>query len=80
MCKIKIDWLCPMAALVVWLRDPMVTAAEVVERAAGSGEVPVAPSLWAAAVLAEDGGGLSVDGQSSARRRWIQRRWFRRQS
>ena len=68
MCKIKIDWLCPMAALVVWLRDPMVTAAEVVGRVVGSSEASAVLSLWAAVGVAEDGGGLSVDGQSSAGR------------
>jgi hypothetical protein len=50
----------------------MVLATKVVGKAAGSAEASTASSLWAAAGVAEDGGDLSVDGQSSARRWWIQ--------
>jgi len=39
----------------------------------------VASSLWEAMGVAEDGGGLSINGQSSAGIRWIQWRWFHRQ-
>ena len=56
-----------------------VTTAKVVERAVGSGEASAASYLWVATAVAEDDGGLSVDDQSSAGRRRIQQRWFRRQ-
>lgn len=46
-----------------------------VRRAAGSGEATVAASLWATAGVAKDGGSLSVDGQSSAGKRWIRWTW-----